>query len=164
MFEDIERLMIIVDEAKKTLETLESNEIVIEYNNAKSNLTEWEGVLKNSMDGTDFSKVEKWIPGRKEGTETIREGRVEIQRKKTSRRKIVSELFIKHFPFLAQKLAHYTLKDVEPELSKEDFEKITLKEESYGYKAILKASTPPPTDTKQSTKKKQRKVKETIKA
>ncbi len=161
MFEDIERLMIIVDDAKKTLETLESNEIVIEYNNAKNDLTRWEGVLQNSINGTDFSKVNKWIPGRKEGTETIREGRVEIQRKKTSRRKIVSELFIKNFPFLAQKLAHYTLKDVEPELSKEDFEKITLREESYGYKAILKAPTEIKTKT---TKKKTRKVKEAIKA
>lgn len=136
----------------------QTNETIMEYNQRLQDLDEAKIQLNNAIDSADIDKIEKWNPGHKKGQDEYWEGTIGIIRTKKTTRKIIGERFVALYPFLAGKLAKFTLKDVEPEISKEELERVIFRDESFRYEPITRLAP-----TREPSVKKTKKPKKTEK-
>lgn len=144
------------DNILNDIEQYESIESVIDYKKALQRQDELELMIKTNLEAfsPELDKLE-FVPGRKKGEEVYWEGQIGVIRKKKTTRKIISERFVAQFPFLAGKLAKFTLKDVEPEITKEEFESVIVREDSITYtptSRTVPATTKPLVEKKKKTK------------
>lgn len=136
------------------------NELIIEYNKKLRQLDEAKLQLGYAMN--DLPNITDWLPGRKRGQDEYWEGTTGIIRTKKTNRKIISDRVVKQFPFLAGKLARFALKDLEPEISKEELESVIIREEMFAYKPTTRIAPiipePKIEKPKKKTTKKTKKV------
>lgn len=134
MLEVVEQNMKELDEITAKIEQMESTEEIIEYKQALRLQEEKAKNVTLAIDSMrDALQETEWLPG-KRGNDEYWEGTTGIIRTKKTMRKIVSDRFVKNYPFLAGRLAHFMLRDVEPELPPEDLEKMIVREEVFSYK------------------------------
>jgi hypothetical protein len=149
-----------IDELKKleeSLQAIEGDARIIEYKMLLREIDEANRQLNYAIESADIDTIKDWTPGRKSGQDEYWEGTTGIIRTKKTNRKIISDRFVKLYPFLAGKLAKFTLKDVEPQIRPEELEAVIAREEVFSYKTTtrLAPATPGPMikKTKKTTKK-----------
>lgn len=122
-----------------TIDAYEANQMIQEYNRLMKDKKELETRLKIAIEliEPDLEKSE-FVSTRRGGYEVYWEEDVGVERRQKTTRKIIGEKFINQFPFLAGKLAKFTLKDVEKNVSKEELEAVTETKLEYSYKPVTR--------------------------
>jgi len=163
MLEFIKEKQNTLKKLNESLEAIEGDTRIIEYKTLLRSIDDANKQLNYAIENTDLESVE-WTPGRKSGQDEYWEGTIGIIRTKKTNRKIIGERVVNQFPFLAGKLAKFTLKDLEPEISKEELESVIVREDVFSYKTTtrLAPAAPEPIVTKpKKTPTKRTKSKET---
>jgi hypothetical protein len=145
----------------KTLEmevtAYEDMETVVMYLQKSKELRDATTALNNALNAIPMDEIIEWRPTKKDQVEIYWEGTSGIQKTTKVTRKIIPSRVITNHPFIAEKFAHYTLSDIEPQITGEELEALIVREPSVSYKAMTRQVVDTPTvktATKPKTSKK----------